>query len=324
MFKRALLIFIIFLFPICVFAYSRNLIVGGESIGIKINTDGLVVVGFYKINGEYEAKNTFKIGDTILKINNKEVLSINELSNVIEKENINDEVDVLIKRNDNLINTKMKLYKSDNLLKTGLYVKDSVIGLGSLVYIDPITKIYGALGHEILLSETNSLVEVRNGNILLSNVKSISKSRNGSVGSKNASILYNDIIGTIEKNTKKGIYGKYTGVIPDKKLMSISSFDDIKIGKATMLTVVNGKKVETFDIKITDKFRNRSDTQKAFSIEIVDGDLINLSGGIVQGMSGSPIIQDNKIIGAVTNVIIDDVIKGYGISIVTMLEEGEK
>lgn len=323
MFKKALLIFIIFLFPIYVFAYSKNLIVGGESIGIKINTDGLVVVGFYKINGEYEAKNTFKIGDTILKINNKDVKSINELSKVIESEHINNEVDVLIKRNDKLINTKMKLFKSDNLLKTGLYVKDSVIGLGSLVYIDPITKIYGALGHEILLSETRSLVEVRDGNILLSNVKSISKSRNGSVGSKNASILYNDIVGTIEKNTVRGIYGKYTGDLPDKKLMEIMSFNDIELGAAQMLTVVKGNKIESFDIKITDKFKNRSDSQKAFSIEITDEDLINISGGIVQGMSGSPIIQNNKIVGAVTNVVIDDVIKGYGISIITMLEEGE-
>lgn len=323
MFKKALLIFIIFLFPIYVFAYSKNLIVGGESIGIKINTDGLVVVGFYKINGEYEAKNTFKIGDTILKINNKDVKSINELSKVIENEHINNEVDVLIKRNDKLINTKMKLFKSDNLLKTGLYVKDSVIGLGSLVYIDPITKIYGALGHEILLSETRSLVEVRDGNILLSNVKSISKSRNGSVGSKNASILYNDIVGTIEKNTVRGIYGKYTGDLPDKKLMEIMSFNDIELGAAQMLTVVKGNKIESFDIKITDKFKNRSDSQKAFSIEITDEDLINISGGIVQGMSGSPIIQNNKIVGAVTNVVIDDVIKGYGISIITMLEEGE-
>lgn len=323
MFKNALLIFIIFLFPIYVFAYSKNLIVGGESIGIKINTDGLVVVGFYKINGEYEAKNTFKIGDTILKINNKDVKSINELSKVIESEYINNEVDVLIKRNDKLINTKMKLFKSDNLLKTGLYVKDSVIGLGSLVYIDPITKIYGALGHEILLSETRSLVEVRDGNILLSNVKSITKSRNGSVGSKNASILYNDIVGTIEKNTVRGIYGKYTGDLPDKKLMEIMSFNDIELGAAQMLTVVKGNKIESFDIKITDKFKNRSDSQKAFSIEITDEDLINISGGIVQGMSGSPIIQNNKIVGAVTNVVIDDVIKGYGISIITMLEEGE-
>lgn len=323
MFKKALLIFIIFLFPIYVFAYSKNLIVGGESIGIKINTDGLVVVGFYKINGEYEAKNTFKIGDTILKINNKDVKSINELSKVIESEHINNEVDVLIKRNDKLINTKMKLFKSDNLLKTGLYVKDSVIGLGSLVYIDPITKIYGALGHEILLSETRSLVEVRDGNILLSNVKNITKSRNGSVGSKNASILYNDIVGTVEKNTVRGIYGKYTGDLPDKKLMEIMSFNDIELGAAQMLTVVKGNKIESFDIKITDKFKNRSDSQKAFSIEITDEDLINISGGIVQGMSGSPIVQNNKIVGAVTNVVIDDVIKGYGISIITMLEEGE-
>ena len=105
--------------------------------------------------------------------------------------------------------------------------------------------------------------------------------------------------------------------------MEIMSFNDIELGAAQMLTVVKGNKIESFDIKITDKFKSRSDSQKAFSIEIIDEDLINISGGIVQGMSGSPIIQNNKIVGAVTNVVIDDVIKGYGISIITMLEEGE-
>ena len=189
--KKILLTFFIILFcPLNILAYSKSVIPGGESIGIKIESDGLIVVGFYKVNDKYIASDNIKIGDNITHINNKRVYSISELSNVIEKSNT-DEVDVKLLRKNKEVNTKLKLVKEDNLLKTGLYVKDNVVGLGTLTYIDPVTKIWGALGHEILLSETNSRIEVKNGNILMSKVTSINKSRNGKVGSKNANILFN-------------------------------------------------------------------------------------------------------------------------------------
>ena len=188
--KKIIVLFIMILMPISIYAYSKNIIPGGESIGIKIESDGLIVVGFYKVNDKYIASDNIKIGDNITHINNKRVYSISELSNVIEKSNT-DEVDVKLLRKNKEVNTKLKLVKEDNLLKTGLYVKDNVVGLGTLTYIDPVTKIWGALGHEILLSETNSRIEVKNGNILMSKVTSINKSRNGKVGSKNANILFN-------------------------------------------------------------------------------------------------------------------------------------
>ena len=111
--------------------------------------------------------------------------------------------------------------------------------------------------------------------------------------------------------------------MPNKKTLEVGEFKDIKLDSAYILTVVNNSSVEKFDIKIVNKYNRQKDTQKAFSFEITDKDLLNVSGGVVQGMSGSPIIQDNKIIGAVTNVLVDDVSLGYGISIITMLEEGE-
>ena len=317
-------IFIILFLPLNIFAYSNNVIVGGESIGIEINTDGLIVVGFYSVDGEYIAKNTLKIGDKITKVSGIEVTDINELTKIINENIINSSVDIEIIRNNEIINTKLYLKESDGVYKTGLYVKDSVTGIGTLTYIDPISKIYGALGHEILLSETNSKVEIRDGNILMSKITSINKSRNGQVGSKNASISYNKKLGNIISNTEKGLYGFYTSKLPDKEKIQVSDFNDIKLGEAYILTVTDNNDVNKYKINILDKYNSKKNTSKAFSFEIVDDDLINTSGGIVQGMSGSPIIQNDKLIGCVTNVVIDNVKLGYGISIITMLEEGDR
>ena len=323
--KKIFTFFIILFLPLNIFAYSKNIIPGGESIGIKINSDGLIVVGYYKVSNSYINKNNIKIGDRITKIDGKNITSIKELTTTIN-ENISDnyDIDVEIIRNKKVVNAKLDLVVEDNYYKTGLYIKDNVVGIGTLTYIDPISKIYGSLGHDIILNDTNTRVEVKDGNILLSNITSINKSRNGSVGSKNATISFNEKIGTIEKNINTGIYGFYTSKIPNKDLIEVSSFDQIEKGDAIILTVTKNKSIKAYRIKILDKYINKKDTNKAFSFELIDDDLIKKTGGIVQGMSGSPIIQNNKIIGAVTNVVIDNVKVGYGISIITMLEDGDK
>lgn len=320
--KKFLLLLVISVFlPLNVFAYSLNIIPGGESIGIKINTEGLVVSGFYKVNGEYIGKRTFIVGDRIIKINDVVVNNSEEMANVIDENLIDDYVDVEFIRNNKMMSGKLYLSKENDLYKTGLYIKDSVVGIGTLTYIDPVTKIYGALGHEI--QSNNDRIEIKDGDIYDSRVTSISKSRDGFVGSKNASISYSNVIGNVSENTTSGIFGKYTGELPEKDTFEVCEFNDIKLGSAYILTVVDNSKIEKFDIKIVNKYNKQKNTQKAFSFEIIDDDLLNISGGVVQGMSGSPIIQDNKIIGAVTNVLVDDVSVGYGISIITMLEEGE-
>lgn len=316
--------FVIFLFPLGVFAYSKYIIPGGESIGIKINTEGLVVVGFYKVEDEYIAKNNFKIGDKIINVNGKNVNTIDELTDAVSKSEMSSlNVKVIVKRNDREVDTYLKLIVKDGTYKTGLYVKDSLIGLGTLSYIDPVSKIYGALGHEITMNETGNKVDVRDGNILYSKVIGIDKSRNGRVGSKNANIIFDRKIGTIQKNTNKGIYGIYIDNLPNKETYQVADFSNIKKGDAYILTVTKDNRIEKYSINILDKYSSKKDTQKAFSFEITDKNLLNKTGGIVQGMSGSPIIQNDKLIGAVTNVLVDNVTLGYGILISTMLETGE-
>ncbi len=323
--KRVLSIFmILFIFPINIIAYSENIIPGGENIGLSLNTDGLVVVGFYKVDGEFIGKETLKIGDYILEIEGSSVESIKEMSSLIEEKVTDGKVNIKIKRNKNEIATKLNLIKEDNVYKTGLYVKEKVIGIGTLTYIDPISKMYGSLGHEIIMNETERGVEVKNGSIFESFVNSIDRSSSGSVGSKNASIHYNKVLGSIYKNTNVGLFGKYTETIPKRELVSVSSFDEIALGQAYIYTNIAGSTTKAYEINIVNIDKSKIKTSKSLSFKIVDEELINITGGVVQGMSGSPIIQNNKIIGAVTHVVVSSPIEGYAIFIRTMLEEGEK
>lgn len=165
-------------------------------------------------------------------------------------------------------------------------------------------------------------VEVRTGSIFESSVTSIDRSSAGMAGTKNAKFYSNNKYGNISKNTVSGIYGEYKKDLPNTELMEVGKPEELSIGKATFYTVLEGEKVESFDIEITDI--NLKSEIKNITFEVTDERIKDISGGIVQGMSGSPIIQDNKIFGAITHVIVNNPNTGYGIFITTMLEEGEK
>ncbi len=323
--KKLITTFLIMLiFPINLFAYSEKIIPGGENIGITIETNGLIVIGFYKVNGEFIGKETLKVGDAIIEIDGKEIKSIKDMTDIINNGVKDDKVNITILRNNKRINTYLPLIRIDNVYKTGLYVKESVTGIGTLTYIDPLTKVYGSLGHEIILSSTNKGVEVKTGLIYESFVNSIDRSSSGKVGSKNASIRYNNKLGTIIKNTPVGLFGKFVSNLPIKDTMQVAKFDNIELGEAYIYTNIEGEETKTYRINITNINKSKIKTSKSISFKIEDEELMNKTGGIVQGMSGSPIIQNNKIIGAVTHVVVSSPIEGYGVFIRTMLEEGEK
>ena len=309
--------------PLELLAYSEYIIPGGENIGITINSKGLTVVGFYKVDDKYIGKETLKVGDIITKIEGSEVTSIDEMTKTISSNIKDGKINITIERNGKTIETYLNIVKEENVFKTGLYIKEKINGVGTLTYIDPVTKIYGALGHEITMNETNNIVEVRSGNIYESYVNSIDRSANGTVGSKNATIDFKSTLGTIVENTKKGIFGNYEVNMPNTKPLKVADFDDIELGKAYIYTTIDEENKEKYEIEITKKEERSIDTSKAISFKITDEKLLEETGGVVQGMSGSPIIQNNKIIGAVTHVVVDDVTKGYAIFIRTMLEEGE-
>ena len=309
--------------PTSALAYSDFIIPGGETLGIEINSNGIMVIGFYQINGQFNKGNPeIKPGDYITHINDVMVTNVNELTKEIEN-NVSDmEVKITYKRNGKTKNSVLELIKDDNVYKTGLYVKDSITGIGTLSYIDPETKVFGALGHEITESNTNSIVEIKSGIIFRNYITSINKSSSGIPGSKNAKFYYNTPYGNILKNTNVGIYGLYNATLPQKDLLEVAQPKEIKIGDAYIQTVLSGEKINNYNIKITSI--NETSEIKNILFEITDKNLLDKTGGVVQGMSGSPIIQDNKIIGAVTHVVIDNPSSGYGIFITSMLEEGEK
>ncbi len=316
-----ILLLLITLIPINIFAYSSYIIPGGENIGISINTKGILIVGTYEINNQNPAIEAgLKTGDIIKKVNNVDVTNIDELVNQISKSE--NEASITSLRNDKEFETKLKLIKEDGVSKTGLYVKDNVTGIGTLSYIDPKTLIYGALGHEVIESNSGLLLEVKDGKIVSTNVTTIDRSENGNPGSKNANINLEDEEGTIKENTSSGIFGKYTNSLPNKELKKVANPDEIKTGPAKILTVIDGDEIKEYDINII-KIMKKDANNKNILFEVTDKELLEKTGGIVQGMSGSPILQNDLIIGAVTHVVVEDPKKGYGIFITNMLKEGE-
>lgn len=326
-FKKVLLnlsLFILFIVPINIFAYSSEVVLGGENLGIKVNTKHVTINGFYKVNGEYIGNLAgFEVGDEIIKVNNEEVSNIDEMINLIDKYLNNGKVNISFIRNNKEKNLDLELIKDESgIYKTGLYVKDSITGIGTLTYIDPTTNIFGALGHTILNKHNGLKVEIKDGIIFNSEVTGVNKSENGKPGEKNAKFNISDEYGTININDDQGIFGKYTKDYDKNNLIEIADIKEVKKGKATIVTVINNNIKESFDINILDI--NQENDTKNILFEITDNELLDLTGGVVAGMSGSPIIQDNKLIGAVTHVVVNDTKKGYGISIKNMLEKGEE
>ena len=320
-FKNKLLL-ILFLstliIPISANAYSEEVILGGENVGIEVSSSGVLIVGFYDVKGTSPGREAgLKIGDTILKVDDTVIQGITDLS---KQFNNSKTLQITYKRGSITNETTLNLVQDNKIYKTGLYVKDSIVGIGTLTFIDPATKRFGALGHEILEQTTGTKFEIKDGKIFESNVTGIEKADRGSVGEKNAIYNEDEVYGNIDKNDITGIYGNYSKSYDKNDLIKISS--DIKPGKAIIKTVILGQKKQEFEITILNVDKNHK--TKNILFEVTDETLLSKGNGIVQGMSGSPIIQNNKLVGAVTHVVVDNPHKGYGIMITNMLKESEK
>lgn len=326
-FKNKLLLIIsillITIIPINTLAYSNYVIASGKTIGIQVNSKGVLVVGFYEVDNAYIGKDAgFEIGDKITKVNNQDVETISSMVDALNKEG-KTEIDFTITRENKEKTIHLSLKEDENkVLKTGLYVKDQINGIGTLTYIDPETKRFGALGHEIVETATAQKFEIKDGKIFDATVSNIKKSRDGNAGEKNATYDKTTSAGEIDNNDITGIYGNYKEEIANMETLEVGDIENIKKGKATIRTVIENEQVEDFNINIIGI--DTTSKTKNILFEITDEDLLKKTGGVVQGMSGSPIIQNNKIIGAVNYVIVNDTKKGYGIFITTMLEEGDK
>lgn len=308
---------------------------GGQSIGVKLTTEGVLVVGHHLIDttkgqkspGEFAG---IEVGDMITKINGIKMHSMNEVSKLVQDAGEGDkELNIEVIRGEKAIKTVLKPEKAkgDHLYRLGLYIRDSAAGVGTMTFYEPISKRYGALGHVISDVDTRKPISVHNGQLLRSSVTSISRGIHGEPGEKLASISKDkDVLGSIHKNSSLGIYGellegsKMENQLYDKAL-PITTASEVKEGPATILTVINGEEVEEFDVEIVSNIVQEEPGTKGLVIKVTDPVLLKETGGIVQGMSGSPIIQDGKIIGAVTHVFVNDPTSGYGCHIGWMLEE---
>ena len=317
--KYLLLLYL--LIPISVFAYSDYIIASGKNIGIELKSNNIIIVGSYPIDNYNPLIETdLRVGDKIIKINEYDITSSKSLQEVINTLNT-DNITITYRRNNTDYQTNLILHKEDGEYKTGLYVRDTIRGVATLTYIDTANNSFGALGHEILEKSTKSRFEADTGTIFHSTVTGITKSNDGSPGEKNASSNSADIYGTVKENTSSGIFGTYTSPLPNTKMYKVAKPEEVHTGKAEILTVIEGDQVEEFEINIIKI--NKTSNSKNILFEVTDENLLNRTGGIIQGMSGSPIIQDDYIVGAVNYVVVDRTNKGYGIFITTMLEEAE-
>ena len=316
------LLFSLIIMPINVYAYSNKLILGGNNIGIEVKTNGILVVGLYEINNNLIAQSSgIKKGDYIVKVNNNKINNISDFTKEILNDDDKKSIDVNYLRKGKNYTTTLQIVNIDGDYKTGLYVKDTINGIGTLTFIDPETKKFGALGHEIVAKDTDEILDIDDGSIYYSYITGINKSNNGSPGEKEATYDKDNTYGIINKNTKAGIFGDYTSNINKNNLYEVASSSEITEGNAKIYTVIDGENLESFDIQI--EKLNLNDDTKNIVFKITDEKLLNSTGGIVQGMSGSPIVQNNKIVGAVTHVLVNDCKRGYGIFITNMLKEVE-
>ncbi len=316
-----LLLLTIVSIPISINAYSNNVVLGGDNIGIEIRSKGVLVVGFYNVGKSSPGKSAgLQKGDVITGVDDTVINSITDLSDVMDASK--NELKITYIRNNKKYETTIKLVKEEDIYKTGLYIKDKIIGIGTLTFIDPESKIFASLGHEIVESSTGLKFEMKDGSIFKSEITGVEKSSRNNPGEKNATYHVEEKYGTITKNKINGIYGKYEKSIEGKDTIEVASKNEVKTGKAYFRTVLKNNVVEEFEINILKV--NDNDPTKNILFEVTDKKLISKTNGIVQGMSGSPIIQNNKIIGAVTHVLTDNPRRGYGIFITNMLEEADR
>jgi stage IV sporulation protein B len=306
---------------------------GGQSIGVKLNTVGVLVVGHHLVNTEDGKKSPgeiagIKIGDIITEINGSKIEKMTDVAPFVQNAGQSGEaLDMVISRENGKFKTKLTPLKDkgENSYKLGLYIRDSAAGIGTMTFVHPQSKKYGALGHVISDMDTKKPIVVEDGQIVRSTVTSIEKGSNGDPGEKLARFSSDrEIVGNITKNSPFGIFGvlnkELKNGIMDKPL-PIALSHQVKEGPAKILTVVNDDRVEEFEIEIVSTIPQKFPATKGMVIKVTDPKLLEKTGGIVQGMSGSPIIQDGKLIGAVTHVFVNDPTSGYGVHIEWMLSE---
>ncbi len=309
---------------------ETSLVPCGNVVGIKIFTKGLVCVGTQEIKGENGKRHDLsrgadiRSGDIFLTANDTELTDTEQMSQLIE-ESQGEAMNFTLMRNGETITKQLQPIKTTEGFKLGLWLRDSTAGIGTLTFYNPKDNSFGALGHPIIDSDTETIMPVSNGALLPAKVLSIQKGAKGEPGElKGIFKAGADDIGNITKNDSHGIFGYLTKTQNEPTLYPVASGSQVKEGPATILANIEGESIESYSIEIQKNIPFYTAESKDMIIHVTDHDLLEKTGGIVQGMSGSPIIQNGRIVGAVTHVFVNDPTRGYGIFIENMLTEAEK
>lgn len=307
-----------------------RVIPGGYSIGIKIDSDGVLVVGFSdiikeNINYQSPAKESgIERGDFILKINGMRTNTTSDVAKII-KNSKSSKVQIELLRNNTHMTKYVNVICEDGDNKIGLWVRDSTAGVGTMTFSHNETGAFGALGHPITDIDTNELFKVKEGELYDSTIISLRKGEKGNPGElKGIFTDENSPLGFVSSNTNCGIFGKVKDVrsnIIANETMPVGFRNEVRVGKAQIITTIDENGPQKYDIEIVKKLEQHSPNSKSMIIKITDEKLLEATGGIIQGMSGSPIIQDGKIVGAVTHVLVNKPDVGYGIYIEWMLKD---
>lgn len=299
----------------------------GKAVGVTVDTDGILVLGTGYVNKDTNevcqpSKGVLKTGDLITHVNGEKITQKEELIEIVESST--GSLNISIVRNGEILQETLTpiISTEDGKQKIGAWVRDCTQGIGTLTYYNPQTKGFGALGHGVYDIDTKSLLSIKDGKITETIISGIKKGEKGIPGELSGETDDTKVIGEIYQNTECGLYGKIYSENVDfteQEALPIATKENIKEGKAYILTNISGNKVEKYEINIESIDINTSNPSKCMIIRITDEKLLSQTGGIIQGMSGSPIIQDNHIIGAVTHVFVNDPTKGYGIFIENML-----
>jgi len=299
---------------------EKQVLLGGKPFGLKLFTNGVIVIDVDKKNSP--AQNAgIKVNDIIVKAQQTTIENNEQLKEIVENSKGN-KIQLEVNRNNKEIKLTLTPEKNNsNEYVAGMWIRDSTAGIGTITYYNPENSSFGALGHGICDKDTGMLMPLKDGEITFANISHVTKANDGVVGGLNG-YFDDQKVGSITINNGYGIYGKYD-YTDSKRLISVADDDEIKSGDAYIYSTISGNTPKMFKVKLSKLNFDKNNGQN-MTVTVTDEELISKTGGIVQGMSGSPIIQNGKLVGAVTHVFVNSPEKGYGISISNMLSNYEQ
>ena len=314
-FRLILLVFCMILCTQTVFG-AQLLVPGGQVIGLELQDQTVTVAAFDEDLGKSAKDCGLQVGDKITAINGKNVTCAQDVRDALRQTDGEAELSVLRGKDAKKLHVRPAITKDGPRL--GVYLKQGITGVGTVTFYDPENNTFGALGHGVNDSFGN-LISMEQGRVYNASVLTVRTGKTGAPGQLMSAVTGSGVIGSLEKNTVQGVFGK-AQLTQDNEKIPVGTKEQVHTGKATIRSTVQGSTVQEYSVEIVKVYANSGKSGRNMLLKITDPTLLNITGGIVQGMSGSPIIQDGKLVGAVTHVLVNDPQTGYGIFIENMLE----